>query len=201
MKNKENRMAWNTVHHGNEYGYDNCRFNVAKEQINLNPVQIEKIKEVINKSCNKKNGIEIACILKEDIKKEEIDDNGNLDFDYKKLKKDYDLKDERDIVWMKFTTTQHIGVVASSSDINFQIPCDEKDYDEVLENGKWKYNSSGIIIHKCELEWDKEKVLICPILEKPKDMTRHGVEKIIGNSLIDNNIPIIDFYSHRIGGK
>ena len=48
---------------------------------------------------------------------------------------------------------------------------------------------------------DESFVLIFPIKSIPKGMTRHGVEKRVGNHLIDKGIPILDYYSHRIGGK
>ena len=48
---------------------------------------------------------------------------------------------------------------------------------------------------------DESFVLIFPIKSIPKGMTRHGVEKRVGNHLIDKGIPILDYYSHRIGRK
>ncbi len=41
---------------------------------------------------------------------------------YKDIKNFYNLKDIRDIVWMKFTRDGFLGVVATSNDINFHIP-------------------------------------------------------------------------------
>ena len=47
---------------------------------------------------------------------------------------------------MKFTSSGALGVVASSNDVNFQKPSSIKEYDEKQQNGRWKYNTSGIII-------------------------------------------------------
>lgn len=117
---------------------------------------------------------------------------------YNEIKEKYKLKDERDIVWMKFTKDGFLGVVATSSDINFQIPNDSKEYKEKKENGKWKYNTSGIIIHFLEKKWDESFVLISPLPNiSEKLLNRGDVERGIGNFLIKNEVPILDFYSHR----
>lgn len=47
---------------------------------------------------------------------------------------------------MKFTSSGALGVVASSNDVNFQKPSSIKEYDKTEQNGRWKYNTSGIII-------------------------------------------------------
>lgn len=134
----------------------------------------------------------------------------NPEVDYQSLKKKFELDDERDIIWIKFTKDGFIGVVATSNDINFNIPpCnsayDEKvrKYNEYLKKDEcvWKYNSSGILLHKLGMEWDESFILVFPLkkLKENCKYTRHAIEMAIGNYLIEQNVPIIDYYSHYIG--
>lgn len=125
--------------------------------------------------------------------------------DYKKIKNDYSLKNEKDIVWMKFTTSGYPGVVAVSNDINFDVPNNTSEYDlkvevwdpyEKCKKSEWKHNSSGIIIHKLREQWDDSFVLVFPLKNIPYGYSRHDIEKAIGNYLIKKNVPILDFYSH-----
>lgn len=60
----------------------------------------------------------------------------------------------------------------------------------------WVHNSAGIIIHKLGKEWDESFVLIFPLKGIPNDYTRSDVETAIGNMLIEENVPILNFYSH-----
>lgn len=119
------------------------------------------------------------------------------------------IASNEDIIWMKFAKEKYLdspyrylGVVACSNDINFQIPQDESEYDipERIVNGKiktWVYNTAGILTHYTGLEWDKNFVLIFPLKSINKKQ-RHEIENGIGNYLIENGVPIIDYYSHRI---
>ncbi|MBU0278827.1 hypothetical protein [Gemella sp. zg-1178] len=120
--------------------------------------------------------------------------------DYKDIKKKYNLNDERDIVWMKFTKEGCLGVVACSNDINFDIPKNAKQYDEkdIYDKRKWKYNTSGIIIHQLKQEWNENFVLLFPLEKIPKDYNRLHIEWAVGNYLIENKIPILDLYSHQM---
>lgn len=98
----------------------------------------------------------------------------------------------KDLVWMKFTTDGFLGVVAVSNDINFDIP-------KVGETHLCKRNTSGIIIHSLEKPqtWDRSFVLAFPLVRIPEGLERGNIECGIGNYLIDNCVPILDFYSHR----
>lgn len=130
--------------------------------------------------------------------------------DYTSLKKEFELDDEKDIVWIKFNEDGFVGVIAVSNDINFDIPPNESvydnkvwKYDEYTKKNELvlKYNSSGILVHKLKKEWDESFVLVFP-LRKFKEScgySRHNIEMAIGNYLIEQNVPIIDFYSHYIG--
>jgi len=182
---------WNTVHNGST---TTTRFLRAEEQAKITPVDVGKITEVIYE----KFGEVIAEPIKHKIRESQIEANGIVEINYKSLKDEYRLADERDIVWMKFTKDHYLGVVADNNDINFDIPSHGNMYEE-RENGLWKYNSSGILIHHLGKEWDSSFVLICPIIKFPEGKNRHYIEKSIGDFLIGKNIPILDYYSHRIG--
>ena len=153
---------WNTVHNGST-----TRFRRAEEQAKILPVDVDEITEVIYKEFSEF----IAKPIKYKITESQIETNGVVTIDYKCLKDKYRLADERDIVWMKFTKDNYLGVVADSNDINFDIPNDRNMYDEKRENGLWKYNSSGILIHYLGKEWDSSFVLICPIIKFPEEKT------------------------------
>lgn len=117
-----------------------------------------------------------------------------LDIDYNKIKEDYQLNSVKHIIWMKFTTSGHLGVVAASNDINFRIPENEEQYNEKGKK-RWKYNTSGIIIHHLKQSWDESFVLIFP-LPGITNQERSEIEQGIGNYLISKEVPILDFYSH-----
>lgn len=183
---------WNSVHYGSK-----TRFNKAIEQKEKS-IEWQKchvgytigdmvVELVLN---NKDLGIE-KCIRWECKKDGEID--------YNKIKAENGLVDKRDIVWMKFTTDGFLGVVADSNDINYDIPSCSEEYDNKTERGEWKYTSSGILIHYLGLQWDESFVLIFPLIKISAGKTRHYIEKQIGNYLIDQGIPILDYYSHKIG--
>lgn len=193
-------MAWNSVHFGST-----TRIDKAKEQLNTKLLKPSR-KEVVAMVWECFSALEI---IEENDRPEEpdiypiyritdgeLDEEGNLKIDYKV----FPVKDKRDIVWIKFTDDGYVGVVASSNDINFQIPNDKSEYD-IKINNRWKYNSSGIIIKELDKEWDKDFVLVFPIFTNPNSMTRHGIEKAVGNYLIDHQVIVLDYYSHRIGGK
>ena len=76
---------------------------------------------------------------------DKCEQNG-INIDYKNIQKEFDLADVRDIVWMKFTSSGALGVVASSNDVNFQKPSSIKEYDE-----KTTKMEDGNIIHRVSL--------------------------------------------------
>lgn len=86
-----------------------------------------------------------------------------------------------DIIWMKFTTDDYLGVVATSLDINFSTT-----------------NTSGKIINHLDKKWNEEFVLVFPLPNIPKPLNRQLIESGIGNYLISKNVPILDFYSHNM---
>lgn len=98
---------------------------------------------------------------------------------------------------MKFTTDQYLGVVATSNDVNVNMPNSSEEYNLKKPNNKWFYKTSGIIIHSLGKKWNKDYVLIFPLKNLPKDLSRHDVEKYVGDYLIEKDVPILDYYSHR----
>lgn len=96
-----------------------------------------------------------------------------------------------------------------SNDINFDIPPNDSVYDskvwkynEYTKKAElvWKYNSSGILVHKLNKKWDESLVLVFPLrkLNESCGYGRHNIEMAIGNYLIEQKVPIIDYYSHYI---
>lgn len=123
-------------------------------------------------------------------------DTANYKIDYKEIQINSGVKDERDIVWMKFTQDGYLGVVATSNDVNFNMP-DKKEQYNIKKHGKWAYNTSGIIIHHLNKKWNDTFVLIFPLVNIPQGLERGDIERGIGNYLISKGVPILDFYSHN----
>lgn len=155
---------------------------MAEEQAKLKAIEIQAIIDYTN---------EFLELLGMDSvitpKREKESFGNNL---YKEIKKINNLEDERDIVWMKFTEDGFLGVVATSNDINFDIPLSEKEYDK-------KHTTAGIIIHHLEKKWDESFVLIFPLKNISINLKRGDIERGIGNYLIKKGVPILDFFSHR----
>lgn len=112
--------------------------------------------------------------------------SGTQWIDYRDIQKKHNLNDKRDIVWMKFTQDGYLGVVAVSSDINFNKPDNHN-----------RCNTSGMIIYHLGKQWDEGFVLLFPLTNLSTTLSRHAVECGIGNYLIENGVPILDFYSHN----
>ena len=119
------------------------------------------------------------------------------DVDYDKLVQEYGLNDKRDIVWMKFSKEQYLCTVACSNDINVDAVPENGDINEKNEKGRgFKYNTSAVIMHVLGLKWDEE-VIIIPLTCIPDGLSRGDIETGIGNYLIAQGIPILDYYSHN----
>ncbi|HHW70201.1 MAG TPA: hypothetical protein GX392_02505 [Clostridiales bacterium] len=191
----DGRKYWQSVH-GKSYS----RYNKSVKEIQKPTVPKDKIIEYIN---------ELLETI--GVKSVEYPIMNPADINYESLQRDFELDDIGDIVWIKFTTDGFVGVVAVSNDINFDIPTSSAEYDEKVwkydNNTKkkvqsWKYNSSGILVHKLKKEWDRSFVLVFPLskLKTSCKYTRHEIEMAIGNYLTKGkNVPIIDYYSHNIG--
>ena len=188
---------------------DTVRNDKADEQAKLSPASFSKVFSYVNeflewiRSDNgyKKKIIRCECIELDSVQ-QMILDNGiivrncnwqSCEYD-KKLKKytywdpkynvirdRFRLKHPEDIVWLKFTTKGHLGVVAKSFDINYD----------------YTY-SSGILVKQVNEKWDTSFVLIFPLTsEVLGNYTNGDIELAIGNYLISKKVPIIDYYSHN----
>ena len=90
---------------------------------------------------------------------------------------------------MRFTDDGHLGVVAASDDINFD-----------------KDKNSYKIVNSCGLEWDESFVMCFPLntevgrydeFQKNEWDRIHKFEIAVGNYLIANGVPVLDYYSHN----
>lgn len=164
------RGASSSLRYGNH-----IRFARAEEQARLKIIEIPKIINYTNEFLEL---LGMDSVITPKLEKDSLGNN--------LYKKNNNLEDERDIVWMKFTEDGFLGVVTTSDDINFDIPLSEKEYDK-------KHNTSGIIIHYLEKKWDESFVLIFPLQKIPEEIKRGDVERGIGNYLIKKGVPILDF--------
>lgn len=180
---------------------DRERFDLAEEQRNMPIVSVPDIIKLINELLET---IGIKAIEERRAIKKPSEVN------YDRLKECHHLSDERDIIWLKFTKSGHIGVIATSNDIGFDMPQDKSDYNVQIKvynkykkchEDKWKYTTSAILVHSIGEEWDESFVLVFPLegIGKTCKYNRHQIEIAIGNYLQKNNVPIIDYYSHNYG--
>ena len=157
-----------------DYDKTNYRKNKAKHETTREKVSVFEILNLINSFLN---DIEIKsnCILIDGL-------DVLMTVNYEHIKRQYKLDSQSDIVWMRFTTDGYLGVVASSNDINF-------DYN----------TNSGKLIKSVNKEWDKNRIIVVPLPNIKGRNERVMIEKMIGNYLSDNKVPIIDLYSHNLG--
>lgn len=201
------KLSWtqSSVHYANT-----TRVDKAKEQLELPSKNVNKIIELTNEFLRNIGLKEVSSPQFTDFSID-IGDYGykSVTVDESKFNKQFGLtknplNNSKHVVWMKFIKRNdeipgHLGVVAASNDYNFDIPPDKNSYNNKTKNiyGKevWQYSTSGIILHKLNLEWDESFILVFPL----KDVTDgfcKDVEMGIGEYLIAKGIPIIDFYSH-----
>lgn len=59
-------------------------------------------------------------------------------------------------------------------------------------------NCSGKLVKSINEEWDSTFVLIFPLTkELLVKYNKDSIERAVGNYLIDNGVPIIDYFSHN----
>lgn len=163
------------------------RYKKAEEESKKKPVAVDEINDLIT-SFLKEIGIRTTDHPRYE---------NPLQINYQEMKEKFELADERDIVWIKFTKDGYIGVVATSNDINFNYPSGENDYDKKDEkNDEWFFDTSGILVHKLKKCWDESFALVFPLAKIPDGYIRGDIEEAVGNMLIENNVPILDYYSH-----
>lgn len=91
---------------------------------------------------------------------------------------------KEDIVWIKFTKSGVISVIGTACDIYFT---------EFAENN----TTAGRINQILNQKWDDTVVLVFPLMNIPDGLNRSDIESGIGNYLISQGIPILDYYSHN----
>lgn len=176
--------------HGKSY----IRFNKAKEQAGYSPVDVNVVIRYIKEFLDR---IGIKTI------ENPIFDPASID--YSRIKSEFELDDQRDLVWIKFTKDGYVGAVATSNDVNFDIPQNSYEYDQKHKvynhyskkyEDTWLHNSSGILIHKLGKSWNTDFVLLFPLKDIPKGYKRSDIEEAVGNLLIEKRVPVLDYYSH-----
>lgn len=100
---------------------------------------------------------------------------------YRAIKKKFRLNDTNDIIWICFTKTGYIGGVYSGAGICFH-----------------RESISGKIIKSSAEEWDESLVLIFPVTPQMlNERTTKDYMTGTGNWLIDNHVPVMDYYNHN----
>lgn len=165
--------------------YSNKRLCKACEQAGFQPVLREQVASYVN---------DFFALMEIPIVEKPILILTDAGIDYNQIKQENKLADVRDIIWIKFTLDGFVGVVAKSNDINFDIPRSNEDCFK-KHNGKWVHNTSGIITYNVGKEWDKSFVLLFPIKQIPKGQNSGSIETGVGNYLISQGVPILDYYS------
>lgn len=175
------------------------RFDKAKKESGKDIVEVNDIIKLTNEFLIKIGLDKVDKPIRNSYEIENNDDKTVI-LPYESIQRNYNLNNEKHIIWMKFAyknenkKERYLGVVARSNDVNFQIPNNTSEYN--LKNGKrWKYNTSGIIIHMLGMKWDESFVLVFPI-SNVGDHAMKDVECGIGQYLISKNVPILDYYSH-----
>lgn len=154
---------------------------IAVEQINNKELpSLDKITEYVNEF--------LKCIGMEQVEP-------RTEINYSEIwqsNKQNNMKEKDDIVWIKLTTNDVIGVIGTSCDIFLDFPNDREKFstsDKIVEYvAKNKHKDFG---------WATEKVLIFPLCNIPEGLNRSDIESGIGNYLIHKNVPILDYYSHN----
>lgn len=104
---------------------------------------------------------------------------------YFNIKQQTGILCKEDIVWIKLNTNGCISVVGVGCDIYF------------TEKTKTT-TSSGRINTYLEQEWDEKTVLVFPLIGiEQTSFNRSDIESGVGNFLIANGVPILDYYSHN----
>ncbi|WP_294855270.1 hypothetical protein [Oscillibacter sp.] len=154
-----------------DYDKTNYRKNKAIEEHKKEKVEISKISKLIEDFLKPTN-IESECIVLKGI-------DILLAVNYEIIKRQYNLNNQSDLVWLRFTDDGYLGVVASSNDINFD-----------------QNTNSFKLINHIKQKWDENLILIVPLPGIYNKDERVEIEKMIGNYLIEKKVPIIDYYSH-----
>ncbi|MEE0862454.1 MAG: hypothetical protein U0L79_05675 [Lachnospiraceae bacterium] len=166
------------LNHVNEFLMELEKLNGSKQEfLQMDTVVLDGKKQVIiNKGIIARECEWVVPVWDDNTEKYSVWENK-----YSSIQKKFGLKHTRNILWLKFTDSGHLGVVAKGMDINFNYS-----------------NTSGRLVDKVDMKWDKSFVIIFPLTEIILNGKNTGdIEKAVGNYLISKGIPIIDFYSHN----
>lgn len=176
--------------------HEGClRYYVAEIQANMKPVGIKTVKKYVLEFLYDVLGL--GCGLPK----------GKMVYDYDKIDltkprqisystifnecKAYGMKSISDIIWIRFTKSGHVAVVAASNDISY--------YENDNKTNE-KMPSRKIISHLMAMNRDNygwsDRILIFPLCNIPEGLMRSDIEAGVGNYLISKNVPILDYYSH-----
>ena len=172
---------------------DDLRVKMAERQWNKFKNQKEnnqnKDKKAIIKLVNrylKQIGIGINAEIDNEVevKPEEEKTKGRIS--YFDIRQKSGISCKEDIVWIKFNKSGCISVVGTGCDIYFTPKTKAE-------------TSAGKINTFLEQEWDEDYVLVFPLigLKHLEGFDRSDIESGIGNYLIANDVPILDYYSHN----
>ncbi|MCE3020141.1 hypothetical protein LW893_04210 [Parvimonas micra] len=159
----------------------------ATEEFKKPIVDLNKIKKKLSE-CLKNKNID-GDIIEFDLSTEKCDYNKIT----KEITKNSKINDEKHIIWIKFLKSGHIALVGAGIDIGFST---NKNY------GTWRF------LDHLNNEWDKSKVIVIPVrgldikstgYKNVKNILkcRNGVEHCIGKYLVDENVPILNYYQHN----
>ena len=155
-----------------------------KEWFTRNPTGLEKEWKEEHKSTI----IYLVNLFLESIMNMPKTDNPCYDLPQRKMRRiqysKINPENKEDIVWIKFTEIGMISVIGTGCDIYF------------TEKVR-KETTSGRILQALNQSWDESSVLIFPLKNIPDGLSRSDIESGIGNYLIRNGIPILDYYSHN----
>ena len=158
------------------------RYKKAEEQAGMETVEPADIIDFVNEFLCK-----VGMKTTKDLNfspRIELPRKGRRQIRYAEIRKNNQINDKRDIVWIKFTNDNYISVIGTGCDISFS---------------EWARNNTtaGLINQHLKKEWDDSFVLIFPLKEIQDNLNRSDIESGIGNYLINKGVPILDFYSHN----
>lgn len=97
-------------------------------------------------------------------------------------------------IYIKMTKTRRLGVIGHGQ-LNFDRPNVSSEYNQKIGN-QWRFNSSGILIHSVNEEWDKSLIILYTV-EVPNGLRLSDVKRALGNYLLLKT-SIIDHFNHQI---
>lgn len=181
-----------SIKHRGVSGKNDLRVKMAKNQ--LDKFQVQKAqnsnkskKEVIElvNAFLKQIGIGINPKFNNEVKVKSEKDAYRGRISYFDIKQQSGISCKEDIVWIKFNLNGCISVIGVGCDIYFTPKTKET-------------TSAGKINKYLKQEWDEKLVLVFPLIGLEKsEYNRSDIESGIGNYLIANDIPILDYYSHN----